>query len=170
MLRKHEQTVLPDYVCCTGFICFSTNLGLEEYNQTAGSDYESEGGFVCCLIVLIRSMAADLFISSAGAMPGDGRQQAEEQKLINEKNKSKQSTGSRAVPYGMCMKTEAKQETNSYSFQMRPDIRYWSGSDWFQFVPGISNRILHLRRRAVSENSFSPSVSRRPPGRSQKDL
>ena len=55
--------------------------------KRGGSDYESEGGFVCSLIVLIRSMAADVVISAAGAMPGDGRQRAEEQKLKNYKKK-----------------------------------------------------------------------------------
>ena len=48
-----------------------------------GSDYESEAGFVCSLIVLIRYMAADVVISTAGAMPGDGRQRADEQKFKN---------------------------------------------------------------------------------------
>ena len=55
--------------------------------KRGGSDYESEGGFVCSLIVLIRSMTADVLISAAGAMPGDGRQRAEEQKLKNDKKK-----------------------------------------------------------------------------------
>jgi hypothetical protein len=32
-------------------------------------------------------MAADVVISTAGAMPGDGRQRAEEQKFKNEKKK-----------------------------------------------------------------------------------
>ena len=44
--------------------------------KRGGSDYESEGGFVCSLIVLIRSMAADVVISVAGAMPGHAWQEA----------------------------------------------------------------------------------------------
>ena len=44
--------------------------------RRVGSDYESEGGFVCSLIVLIRFMTADVVIPPAGAMPGDARQAA----------------------------------------------------------------------------------------------
>ena len=53
-------------------------------------------------------MAADVFISTAGAMFGDGRQRAEEQKLKNDKKKYEQSTGSRTVPHGICMKDRSK--------------------------------------------------------------
>ena len=55
--------------------------------KRGGSDYESEGGFVCFLIVLIRAMTADVVFSVAGAMPGDGRQRADEQKLKHDKKK-----------------------------------------------------------------------------------
>ena len=55
--------------------------------KRGGSDYESEGGFVCSLIVRIRYMGADVVILLAGAMPGDGRQRAEEQKFKHDKKK-----------------------------------------------------------------------------------
>ena len=42
--------------------------------KQGGFEYESDGGFDCTLIVLIRFMAADVMISAAGAMPGDARQ------------------------------------------------------------------------------------------------
>ena len=74
------------------FVVLVSNVLVQTLDQRniikrGGSDYESEGGFVCSLIVLIRSMPADVVISSAGAMPGDGRQRAEEQKLKNYKTK-----------------------------------------------------------------------------------
>ena len=78
--------------CMIVFVVLVSYVFVQIWDQTniikrGGSDYESEGGFVCSLIVLIRSMAADVVISEAGAMPGDGRQRAEEQKLKNDKNK-----------------------------------------------------------------------------------
>ena len=54
--------------------------GQEIIIKQGGSDYESEGGFDCSLIVLIRFMAADVVISAAGAMPGDARQEVQLQK------------------------------------------------------------------------------------------
>ena len=41
--------------------------------RSGSSDYESEGGFDCSLIVLIRFMAANVVIFAAGAMPGRRR-------------------------------------------------------------------------------------------------
>ena len=47
-----------------------------------------EGCLICSKIVFIRPVLADVVILAVGAMPGDARQKAEEQKLkISEKTK-----------------------------------------------------------------------------------
>ena len=52
--------------------------------KRGGSDYESEGGFVCSLIVLIRFMAADVVISTAERCPamGGSGQRSKSYKMI----------------------------------------------------------------------------------------
>ena len=71
--------------------------------RSGGYDYKSEGQRRSSKIGVIGDLSADVVIVWVGDIPGDGRQRAEEQSLKNDKNKQKQSIGSRNIPHGILM-------------------------------------------------------------------